>query len=104
MKTLKKTIKFQKWKCKVQVGKYAVNDRTALMLVDAKSGELIADGTVNLPENPLMEGEVIVKDYGTNKGMYKALFEAGIVGPISRYAYSGHIIAPICELLTQCPK
>lgn len=93
-------IKFKKWKCEiVNVGEYS-NGRIALELVD-KNGDMIADVTINIPETHLNEGEIIVKDYSENEGMYETLLAAGVISKIKRRAFSGYITAPIVDLLVK---
>ena len=91
-------VKFMEWDCEVQFAHYS-NGRTGIRLIDQVDGEPIATATVNLPNEPLGEGEVIVKDYSENAGMLKALMDAGIVSAPSRYVSSGFITAPVCILL-----
>lgn len=91
-----KTVKFEEWDCQVEKSNYRQNNRTALQLVS--NGELIATATINIDEIPLEPQEVIIKSYSENEGMYESLLEAGIIGPVKRYAENQFIKAHICDL------
>lgn len=69
---------FKRWKCHAIYGKYG-NGRTAIELIGAGSGEPIAVATVNLPQQPLKQTEVFIKEYSENEGMTQALFDADII-------------------------
>ena len=99
----KKLVRFKEWICELQFGKYHGNHRTAIELICHKTGELIATATVNVPEIPLKENEVIIKDYSENQGMFQALFNAGIVKLNRIDTQSEWVDFHICELLIK-PK
>ena len=88
-------VSFQGWASRVQKAQYE-NGRTALQLVDAQDGEPVATATINLPDEPLAEGEVFVKDYSKNRGIKSALTLAGIIEPTGRFAKAVH--AERCKL------
>jgi len=88
-------VKFKEWLCNVEKHKYS-NGRLALRLTDIEDGSPIATATINIPEYPLGEGFVIVKDYSENEGMLDALTKAGIVQHTGGTITSGYITAPIC--------
>lgn len=92
-------IRFKHWDCLLRRDKYLVGDRICLQLVDANNGELIATATVNLPETPLEDGEVFIKDYSENEGMLDALVEAGVVEDTGRRVLSGFVSIPVCRIL-----
>ena len=60
-----KPIRFQEWDCLIEMGRYN-NGRPALILKDAHDGEQIAVATVNLPNEPVRDNEVFIKDYSEN--------------------------------------
>jgi hypothetical protein len=68
-------------------------------LNDAETGAPITTATVNLPEFPLEEGEVAIKDYSENEGILDALTDAGVVSDPKKYAITGFALVPICNLL-----
>ena len=74
------------------------NGRVKLRLRDRDDGEPVATATINVPEEPLAENEVIIKDYSENDGMLAALLDAGVVEPTGRVCVSGMVQAPICTL------
>lgn len=52
-------VNFAETVCNVTFETYAEGHRTAIELVDAATGEYVATATVNVPEVPLCEGEVL---------------------------------------------
>ena len=93
------TVKFKKWICNVEVSKYRSNDRIAIELVEASTGEPVAKATVNIPEVDLEPNEVIIKDYSENDGMYYALVTAGIISEAKRYIRTGRVLCQVCDYL-----
>ena len=71
-------VKFMEWECDVVYGQYG-NGRTAISLMDAADGSPIATASVNLPDEPLKDKEVAIKDYSENEGMLDALMDAGVI-------------------------
>lgn len=92
------TIKFKQWMCKITKAQYA-NNRTALQLVDSKTGEPIATATVNIPDKHLEENEIFIKNYSENEGMLLALIKAGIVEVTGRSVQSGFVNIPIAKII-----
>ena len=74
------------------------NNRLALVLRNADTGEPMGMLTRNLPQNPLKDGEVIIKNYSENEGCAEGLIEAGIVNPPHRWIMSGYVQMPVCWL------
>ena len=89
-------VQFIGYDCDVIVHHYN-NGRKALVLTSA--GEVVAYATVNLPNDPVDDDEVIIKDYSENEGMYDALLKAKIIGPALRRISTGFITCPVCKLL-----
>ena len=52
-----------------------------MMLNDSQTGERVAVATVNIPEQFVPEGYVLIKNYSENSGMFEQLNAQGIVGP-----------------------
>lgn len=96
-------IRFKEWICEIQFGRYHGNDRIAIELICHNSGEPIAIATVNVPNIPIKENEVIIKDYSENQGMFVALFNAGIVKLNRLIPWHNNIDLYVCELLIE-PK
>jgi len=88
--------------CTVSFVRYH-NDRVAIELT-CEDGSSMARATVNLPEVPLAEDEVAVKDYSENAGMLSALMSAGIVSAPVRWVESGWVKVPVCRVLTTSDK
>jgi hypothetical protein len=76
---IEKIVHFAGHDCVVQAERYVSNGHTALSLYNARTGEYVATGSVNMPDVPLAPNQVFIKDYSENAGMLKALEEAGIV-------------------------
>ena len=75
------------------------NGRLALQLVCSTHGDPMGTATVNIPNYPLGEKEVIIKDYSEIEGMLKALVDAGVVEDTGKVAPSGYIVGNVCKLL-----
>lgn len=87
---------FGTWNCKVVFDKHAAGG-TAIRLVDEETFEPIAVATVWV--EGLEDGEVAIKDYSENKGMYRSLLSAGIVELAHREIASGYVVLPVCRLV-----
>ncbi len=74
------------------------NGRLTLDLVDSKDGSPIATATANAVDSDLTTGEIIIKNYSENEGMYDALLAAGIIRRSHRRIGTGHIYSPVCYL------
>lgn len=91
-------VKFKQWECTVSKARY-YNGRLAIVLVDNFTGALIARATLNLPDDPLTDDEVAIKDYSENEGILDALVGAGIVEQPHRFLSSGFIgDIPVCKV------
>lgn len=90
-------VKFLGEECSVEFRKYQ-NGRTALELI-CEDGSPMAVATVNIPEVPINEHHVFVKDWSENEGMAKALTDAGYIKPTGHLQKTGHVHAVIAELL-----
>jgi hypothetical protein len=93
-------VKFQQWTCNVRFGKYP-NGRTAILLTDTETDQPIAKATVNLPDEPMADDEVAIKDFAENGGMYNVLAMAKIISVPLRIVQVGYENAPICQLLVE---
>lgn len=90
------TLKFKGYEGNLQKHKYS-NGRLALTLTD---GTPIATLTVNLPDEPLRDGFVFIKDYAENEGVLQMLLDAGIVEltPKLRKVKSGFVEIPCVKI------
>jgi hypothetical protein len=93
--------KFGQYQLVPQFGQYRNNNRVSITLIDAEDGIPFAVATVNLPDEPLEENEIAIKNHSENEGILWALQEAGIVGQVKREVQSGFVRIPIVELLEQ---
>ena len=92
-------LKFKRWKCIIVKGKYR-NGRLALELVsDDVRREPVAVATVNIPDEPIEENEVLIKNYSENAGILEVLIRNKIVSEPKRFVSSGFVNIPVCDLL-----
>ena len=95
--------------CSPSFGEYATkqigNDKgqTSIQLI-CEDGELMATATVKIPELPLKDGHVLIKNWSENEGIYGALRDAGIIGPQVGRLPTGYVDALICPLLVEPDK
>ena len=94
-----KKVKYKDWNCNLLKSYYINGNRVALYLVAGEDGEPVSTCTVNLPDEPLDEGEVFIKDYSENEGMVEFLEKEGVVKPTGRMVQSGYVLIPVCKLL-----
>lgn len=93
--------KFVKWQgkeCRILFGEYA-NGRIAIMLENIKPRQRSLVATVNIPDEPLQENEVIIKDYSENQGILEVLQYANIIGPVKRGISTGYVSVQVVDLL-----
>lgn len=93
-----KTVKFKNWTCSVEKRQYS-NGSTALVLNDVEDGQLVAKASINIPDLPLLEGQIVIKNYAENAGMLNALVEAKVVTAPIGTVQTGYEQSPICWLL-----
>lgn len=102
-----KTVFFLDCKCNVFIGKYTDNSN-AIFLTNAvpikedgytipENEEMMAVASTNI--GPLPEGQVAIKDYFENKGIYDVLVKAGIISEKITVVKQGFVEIPICNLL-----
>jgi hypothetical protein len=97
-------VRFQDWDCILIQHQYG-NGRIALELIEdvadpeQEYAESIAICTINLPDQLINDGEVIIKNYSENVGILEALIKANVVSQPLCYLSSGFINAPVCKLL-----
>ena len=91
-------VQFKEWSCTLVFTKY-FDLNTAILLVDADDGSPVATATINLPDYNLADGEVAIKDYSENEGMFNVLNTAGVISDPIRFEATGFVNVPICKLL-----
>lgn len=92
-------MKFKQWDCVLFETKYIFGDRKAWILEDASDGSPVATCSVNLPDEPLSDNEIFIKDYSENEGMLKALIERGFVEDTGRRVPSGWVNIPVAKII-----
>lgn len=107
MKAATKQVRLMGYLCDVIIAHYN-NGRIAIQLIGAKGskgpGDYVAVATVNIPQTPLGKGELIL-DSNNLPNIHSILSEAGIVGPVKRYAKSGFVSNyQIVDLLIEKPQ
>lgn len=97
MKNALKNVVFRGYNCVVRLRQYP-NGRHALELVEQGTGQPVAVASVNLPDAPMTDEEVAIKNWSENEGILKVLIEAGIVSEPVRLMPTGYVYAHICKL------
>ena len=93
-------VEFAGYQCDITFGYYG-NTRIAIKLVDPMAGPIVT-ATINLPDEDLEGGYVMIKDYRENAGIKKALIKAGIIGytyrkiPVGGF---GEEYVDVCKLI-----
>jgi hypothetical protein len=87
--------------CKLSVvfEEYADNGRKAIKLIDQEDGMPFCMATINVPQIPLLNDEVIIKNYSENAGVLEMLEGAGYIQDTGNIVYVGMAEANICKLL-----
>ncbi len=80
------------------VGRYYEKRRRAIQLLDASDGSLVATATVNIPDSPLGEDEVFIKNWSENEGVLPSMIDAGYIEPAHSFATTGHVLTECCRL------
>lgn len=91
-----KEVQFSGYNCVVKKSRYMDNENLALVLLDAETHELVAHVTVNTASK-FPSDIAAVKDYSENKGMLKAITEAGLVKETMGAVQLGYVSAPIVK-------
>ncbi len=90
-------IRFKDWDCQVKFQRY-INNRLAIQLVTEQE-EPVAMATLNLPDVPLAEDEVLIKSYQENEGMLACLSDAKLIEPTGMSIRVGENAVHVCRLL-----
>jgi len=98
MKRIKLFLSVGEYDAVLEFGKYR-NNRTAIECIDPEDGESIAVATVNLPDSPLNDDEVFIKDYSENEGILSSLIANNIVSDPIDVIPSGFVVVYKCKLL-----
>lgn len=92
-----KRVEFMGARCVIAEFRYVEGDRLALRLVAEDTGEVYATVSINVPEVSLGPDEVVVKDYGENRGLLTKLVSAGILEPTGRIVQTGFEFSQVCR-------
>ena len=92
------SITFLGFKCRIEMGQYS-NGRPALELVEIGTDEPVLVATANMPFEPLMKDEVIIKNYSENEGILEVLIAAKVISQPIRFASTGWTSSPVCKLV-----
>lgn len=99
-----KKVMFLGEECKVVMSRYADEMQRDAIMLFCPNGELMVVATVNIPEAMLQDGEVWIKTWSENSGIYEALVDAGIIGKAVGSYPCGHAKALRCHLLIENPE
>jgi len=91
------TVQFNGTKYVLCWGRYA-NGRRALQLVEEQDSEHVIHVTFNTHQEPVIEDEILVKDYSENEGVLAVLIEAGIIEDTGHVAFCESVNIPVCKL------
>lgn len=89
--------KYVKSKVEISLGAY-LNGRLAIKLIDAQDGCPCAVATVNIPDYPLPEDEVIIKNWSENEGVLEFLIENGLVEDTGKVVSTGRVVANVVKI------
>jgi len=90
------TVNFMGEVCTVEVKEYAAGG--VCLQLWCEDGPM-ATATVRVPDYPLDPKYILIKDWAENKGVLKALVDAGIVRDTGRVVPTGYVEANVCKLL-----
>lgn len=101
----KEKIVFKSLNCFLKLAYYNQNSRLVLQLLSAEENadkgvfyeEPITTATVNIPEIPLKDNELIIKDYSENEGILETLKQNGLITDIKREISTGHVTVHVVE-------
>ena len=89
-------VQFGQYNCTMQFRTYPCG-QPAIALWDEDGP--VATASVAVPDYPLKEGHILIKDYDSNLGVLAALVEAGVVRDTGETVDVGFAQANVCELL-----
>lgn len=78
---------------------YNYGGGTYLSVHSAMTGEPLCIATTNVPGHTCEPGNVLIKTWSENTGVYEALLEAGVIGPVIRKVRAGFAEAYECKYL-----
>ena len=100
MKVYQYTVCGETYPVTINTNLFYENGRRAIRLIHADDGDVVATATVNLPDKPLGDDEVLIKTWSENEGMLEFLTKNEIVVDLNRSHTAGaYARAAICKLL-----
>jgi uncharacterized protein (DUF2147 family) len=83
------------------IDKARYNDGSTALILKSAFGEQVAIATVSLAENGEKpdEGNVFIKNWSENEGVFDALHKCGVIGKCVRRVPVANVDALECELL-----
>lgn len=96
-----KFVKFDRWNCIAEITRYKTQDKNPAIRLysDDENRELIAEATTVVSGQIIDDNHVLIKNWGENVGMLKALIEYRIVKDTGRFIKSAFVNAHLCELI-----
>ena len=88
------------YRLSVQMSKYG-NGQNAIKLFDMADGFPYATASICVSDSLLKEDEIAIKDYSENAGILDSLINAGVIEEPHAYIQSGHVMVPICKLISK---
>lgn len=70
-----------------------------LTVHDKDTGMALCTATTNVPGYNPEPGNVLIKTWSENEGVYEALLNANVIGPVIRKVPAGHALAYECEYI-----
>ena len=67
--------------------------------IHSTDGAPLCIATTNIAGYVCDYGNVLIKNWSENEGVYEALFKAGVVGPIIRHVPTGFVTAYECKYM-----
>lgn len=95
---IQKTFKYNAARCIIKFGHYH-NGRLLFALYEKGTGDKVCICTLAFSLNMFPKDEVIIKDYGTNEGLYQVLIDAGVIKRKHKTIKVGLNEAYLCKLL-----
>ena len=83
--------------CYLMAGKYVEGEGLCLRIMSSGYGPILT-ATLNPHDEVLEDGEVCIKDYSENVGVYEFLLKLGVIYPFHRTTSQGFTVCPICKI------
>lgn len=90
-------MKWHRWDCVLQKGRY-IDNSIAILLIDEHNGGPVGKATVAIQGANHKDNQIVVKDYSENEGMLDALKGIGLVTNVERWIETGWVKVPVCNI------